>query len=61
MGPGRRAGIAFELSEQARAISIEGIRARDPRLSPEAARRILLRKLLGTELFAAAFPDPTST
>jgi hypothetical protein len=55
LGASRRAALAFELSELARATAIEGIRARDPALSAGAARRILLRRLLGDALFEAAF------
>ncbi len=56
MGPERRAELAFEMSEQAREISIQGIRARDPELSYAEARAKLLRRLLGAELYDAAYP-----
>jgi len=58
LGPSRRVELAFELSEQARAISIQGIRDRHPELSADDARRILLRHLLGDALFEAAWPTP---
>jgi len=57
MSPSRRVELAFALSEQAREISIAGIRSRDPSLTYEAARRILLRQLLGAELFDQAYPS----
>jgi len=57
LGPARRAEMAYELSEEARAVTIAGIRSRDPRLSAEAARAILIRRLLGESLFNAAYPD----
>jgi len=56
MGPGRRAELALEMSEQAREISIQGIRARDPELRYAEARAQLLRRLLGPELYDAAYP-----
>lgn len=57
MGPARRVELAFELSERMRELAVEGIRARSPELSLAEARRILWRKLLGDELFHAAFPE----
>jgi len=57
MGPQRRVELAFELSERMRELAVEGIRARSPGLSLAEARRILWRKLLGDELFRAAFPE----
>lgn len=56
MEPGRRAELAFEMSEQAREITIQGILARDPQLSHAEARARLLRRLLGPELYDAAYP-----
>jgi hypothetical protein len=55
LGPSRRAALGYELSELARSVAIEGIRARSPGLSAEAARRVLLRRLLGDDLFEAAY------
>jgi hypothetical protein len=57
LGPVRRFELGFVLSEQAREIALGGIRARHPELSREAAQRVLWRRLLGAELFAAAFPS----
>jgi len=38
LGPARRVELAFEMSEQARALSIRGAMAREPGLAPEEAR-----------------------
>ncbi len=57
MGPDRRVEIAFEMSEHARALSVAGIRERDRTLSPGAARRAMLRRLLGEKLFDRAWPS----
>jgi hypothetical protein len=54
--PSRRVELAFELSERARRIAIAGIRSRHPDLTAEGARKVLLRRLLGDELFRAAYP-----
>jgi len=58
MGPGRRAELALEMSEQARKISIQGILARHPELGYAEARAQLLRRLLGPELYDAAYSSP---
>jgi hypothetical protein len=60
LGASRRVELAHELSEDARTIAVQGIRSRAPHLSPEEARSILLRRLLGEELFRAAFPGSSS-
>jgi hypothetical protein len=52
--------LAFEMSEQARAISIEGAMAREPGLSREEARDRLLRRLLGDALFEECWPKRTA-
>jgi len=57
IGPAGRFEIAWELSESAREISIDGMLRNDPGLSREAARRRLLRRLLGAALFDAAYPE----
>lgn len=58
IGPARRVELAFEMSEQARAISIRGVLAREPGLAPEEARRRVLRRVLGDALYLAAWPAP---
>ena len=56
LGPARRVELALEMSEQARAVSLAGLLAREPELSPEQARARLLRRILGPDLFDAAWP-----
>jgi hypothetical protein len=55
LDPARRVELAIEMSEQARATAIQGIIARQPGLGPEQARARLLRRLLGDDLFDAAW------
>jgi hypothetical protein len=55
LGAPARVELAFELSEQARRISLEAMRSRDPRLSETEAWIRLMRRLLGDELAAAAY------
>jgi len=46
------------MSEEARRVSVAGLRARDPSLSAEEARARVLRQILGDALYAAAYcPD----
>jgi hypothetical protein len=52
--------LAFEMSEQARAVSLAGVLAREPGLSPEQARARLLRRVLGAALFDAAWAGRTA-
>lgn len=56
LGPARRVELAFEMSEQARALSIQGALKREPGLSTEEARARLLRRMLGDALYRAAWP-----
>jgi hypothetical protein len=56
LGPAGRVILAFEMSEQARAISIEGAMAREPGLELEEASARVLRRLLGDDLFDACWP-----
>lgn len=56
MSPAQRIELAFAMSEQARAVAIAGIRARSPELDEDSARLVLVRNLLGDELFRAAWP-----
>jgi hypothetical protein len=58
MGAERRAALAVELSKQAAQTALSGIRARDPKLSEDEARRRLFREVLGDALYTAAF-EPT--
>jgi hypothetical protein len=60
LGPARRVELALEMSEQARAVSLAGVMAREPELSLEQARARLLRRILGAALFDAAWPARTA-
>lgn len=55
LGAAGRVELAFEMSAQARQISIAGIRSRNPELSQAEARSQLLRRILGDELYRAAY------
>lgn len=55
LGPEGRFELGLVLSERMRELAVDGIQARDPALSRQAARRALWRKLLGDETFQAAF------
>jgi hypothetical protein len=59
LGPARRLELALEMSEQARAIALQGLRARRPDLGRREARALLLRRLLGDALFEAAWRGRT--
>ncbi len=56
LGGARRVELAFEMSEQAREISVLGALAREPELTPAEARARMLRRLLGDALYEAAWP-----
>ena len=58
LGRARRVELAFEMSEQAREISVLGALAREPGLTPAEARARVLRRLLGDALYEAAWPTP---
>jgi hypothetical protein len=60
LGGAARVELAFEMSAEARRISIAGMQSRDPGLSEVAARARLLRRLLGAELYAAAYARATA-
>lgn len=60
LGPERRVELAFEMSEQARAVSLAGVLAREPELSPEQARARVLRRVLGAALFDAVWAGRTA-
>jgi hypothetical protein len=57
LGAARRVELAFEMSEQARELSIQGVMAREPGLSQEQARARVLRSLLGESLYDSAWPE----
>jgi hypothetical protein len=60
LGPAARVEMAFAMSQSAREISITGMMDRDPTLTYPEARARLLRRLLGTELYEAAFSRPAA-
>lgn len=53
-GPARVEQV-LSMSEEARSLSIAGLVGRSPALSPEQARAIVLRRILGDELYEAAY------
>lgn len=55
-GP-QRVAIAAQMSADARAIALAGIRARDPEHTDIESRHALLRLLLGDDLFRRAWPS----
>jgi hypothetical protein len=57
IGGAGRVEQAFRMSEQARRISIAGILRSNPNLSQAEARAILLRRVLGEDLYQAAYGD----
>jgi hypothetical protein len=57
LGGARRVELAFEMSEQARELSIQGVMAREPGLSQGEARARVLRRLLGESLYDSAWPE----
>jgi len=56
LGAARRVELAFEMSEQARTVSIQGAMARDRSLSHAEARARVLRRLLGGALADTVWP-----
>ena len=52
-----RADLAWQMSEEARQVTLAGIRSRHPEYTEDDARFALFRLLLGDELFCAAWPD----
>lgn len=46
---------AFRMSEQARRISVAGLLRRSPGMSAEEASSRVLRRLLGSKLYEAAY------
>ena len=56
MSGSRRVEIAAQMSEDARAIAVAGIRRRHPRYTEAELRHALMRLLLGDDLFSRAWP-----
>lgn len=55
MGPDRKLLLALRMSDDVRELAIEGEMARSPALSRREAERIVIRRMLGEELFEAAY------
>jgi hypothetical protein len=56
MAPQQRCAIAAQMSADARAIALAGIRQRHPGYDEQQARLALFRLLLGDELFRRVWP-----
>lgn len=56
MGPARRTAIAVQMSLNARATTMAGIRTRHPEYDEATARWALFRLLVGDDLFKRAWP-----
>jgi hypothetical protein len=57
MTPGERVALAFSMSEEARRVTADGIRARHPGYTEADVTAALRRLMLGDSLFRAAWPD----
>ena len=55
MGASARAGAALRMGDDLRRVAMEGIRMRNPDWSEERVRAAMLRRVLGDELFEAAY------
>ena len=55
IGGAARVEQALSMSEEARSLSITGLLGRSQALSPVEARAIVLRRILGDELYEAAY------
>jgi len=56
MGAEARVRLAAQMSEDARLISLDGIRARHPEYDDKRARRALFRLLFGEDMVRALWP-----
>ncbi len=61
LGPERRVRIAASMSEDARRITLEGIRRRHPEYSEQEARMALFEHLWGAEMFQRVWGHQPST
>ncbi len=57
MTPQERLAIAFELSDNVRAVAAAGVRRRHPDYTDEEVKMAVFRLSLGEKLFKDAFPD----
>lgn len=58
LGAEGRVRVAAQMSEDARRISIDGMRRRHPEYTDAQARRAVLRIVLGEPLAAKVWPEP---
>jgi hypothetical protein len=56
MGPESRARLAFEMSDEIRSISAEGVRRRHPEYDERSVERAVATLYLGPELASAVWP-----
>lgn len=56
MGGARRAEAAIQMSDDARAIAMEGVRCRHPEYAEFQVRQAMLRMVLGDVLYKKAWP-----
>ena len=59
IGPAGRVRLAMQMSEEARALALEGIRRRHPDYQTDELQTALLVMFLGEELVQQAWPDRT--
>jgi hypothetical protein len=57
MGGARRVETALRMSDDARALTMAGIRSRHPEYDDEQVRHAAYRLVLGDALYCAAWPD----
>jgi len=57
MSDERRAALAFEMSDEARRLSVDGIRARHPGYTDEETRRALIVLLYGESMARKIWPN----
>lgn len=56
MAPERRLEMACEMSDEARALSAEGVRCRHPHYNEDTVRLAVIRLMLGDDLFQQVYP-----
>jgi hypothetical protein len=56
MGPSERLRVGLELTRMSRELLAEGISRRHPEYSEDQVKWALIRRWLGPELFARAYP-----
>jgi len=56
LGTVQRLLIGLQMSDETRAITAAGVRARHPNYTPEETRRALIRLILGDPLYREVWP-----